>query len=31
VTANYGERFLSVLEHDARGAPLPRPQFAWTP
>lgn len=31
VTANYGERFLSVLEHDARGAPLPRPEFAWAP
>lgn len=30
VSANYGERFLSVLEHDAPGAPLPRPAFPWT-
>jgi gluconolactonase len=31
VSANYGERFLSVLEHDCRDAPLPRPRFPWTP
>jgi sugar lactone lactonase YvrE len=31
VAANYGERFLSVFEHDARGAPLPRPTFHWSP
>jgi len=31
VTANYGERFLSVLEHDTPGAPLPRPEFPWRP
>ena len=30
VTANYGERFLSVLEHDAEGAPPPRPSFGWS-
>jgi gluconolactonase len=31
VTANYGERFLSVLEHDTEGAPPPRPSFGWSP
>jgi sugar lactone lactonase YvrE len=31
VSANYGERFLSVLEHETRGAPLSRPPFPWTP
>jgi gluconolactonase len=30
VTANYGERFLSVLEHDTEGAPPPRPSFGWS-
>jgi gluconolactonase len=29
VTANYGERFLSVFEHDTPGASLPRPAFGW--
>jgi sugar lactone lactonase YvrE len=31
VAANYGERFLSVLEHDTVGAPLPRPAFDRQP
>ena len=31
VAANYGERFLSVLELDTPGAPLPRPRFGWSP
>lgn len=31
VAANYGERYLSVLEHDTVGAPLPRPEFPWSP
>jgi gluconolactonase len=31
LTANYGERFLSTLEHEAKGAPLVRPGFPWTP
>jgi gluconolactonase len=31
VAANYGERFLSILEHESPGAPLPRPAFPWTP
>jgi gluconolactonase len=31
VSANYGERFLSVLEHDCRGALVPRPRFPWMP
>lgn len=31
VAANYGERFLSVLEHDAPAAPVPRPPFPWSP
>lgn len=31
VATAYGERFLSVLEHGAVGAPLPRPRFGWTP
>lgn len=31
VAANYGERFLSVLEHDTPGAPVPRPPFGWNP
>jgi sugar lactone lactonase YvrE len=31
VAANYGERFLSVLEHQAAGAPRPRPRFRWPP
>lgn len=31
VAAAYGERFLSVLEHDTVGAPVPRPSFPWSP
>jgi sugar lactone lactonase YvrE len=31
VAANYGERFLSVLEHDTEGAPPPMPFFDWSP
>ena len=31
VTANYGERYLSVLEHSTPGARLPRPPFPWEP
>jgi gluconolactonase len=31
VAAAYGERFLSVLEHDTLGAPVPRPRFGWSP
>jgi len=31
VSANYGERYLSVFEHESIGAPLPRPEFPWRP
>jgi gluconolactonase len=31
VAANYGERFLSVFDHDTEGAPPPRPSFRWSP
>ncbi len=31
VTANYGDRFLSTLEHESKGAPLVRPAFPWAP
>jgi gluconolactonase len=30
VAANYGERFLSVFEHDTDGVPPPRPYFPWS-
>jgi gluconolactonase len=30
VAAAYGERFLSVLEHDTPGVPLPCPRFGWS-
>jgi gluconolactonase len=29
VAANYGERFLSMFEHDAVGGSIPRPSFRW--
>jgi gluconolactonase len=31
VVANIGERFLSVLEHEAKGADVLRPPFNWAP
>jgi gluconolactonase len=31
VAANYGERFLSVFDHDTEGVPPPRPSFPWPP
>jgi gluconolactonase len=31
VAANYGERFLSVFDHDTEGVLLPRPSFRWSP
>lgn len=31
VAANYGERFLSIFEHESLAAPIPRPAFPWTP
>jgi gluconolactonase len=30
VAANYGERFLSIFEHDTEGVPPPRPFFRWS-
>jgi len=31
LASNIGERFLSVLEHDTKGADLSRPAFNWRP
>ena len=31
VAANFGERFLSVFEHDRVGAPVPRPTTSTPP